>query len=151
MMIAYDAAANKLRDVLNRIFGESWSLSCPVPGTVNGIAVDKHFLYPIATDSSQGRPFALVVSDMNTGTILMMKHCAAEDFVDTNKHPFNEPISGELPGKMSAKEYKDGMCQLRKAYEALRQIVFEGGEPDEAASERYLALLERLTPAAHRP
>lgn len=114
MMIAYDAAANKLRDVLNRIFGESWSLSCPVPGTVNGIAVDKHFLYPIATDSSQGRPFALVVSDMNTGTILMMKHCAAEDFVDTNKHPFNEPISGELPGKMSVKEYKDGMCQLRR-------------------------------------
>lgn len=151
MMIAYDAAMNKLRDVLNRIFGESWSLSCPMPGVINSIPVDKHFLYPIASDSNQSRPFALVISAMDTGTILIVKHCAAEDFVDTAKHPFDEPISSELPEKMSAKEYKGGMRQLREAYEDLRRIIFEGGEPDEAVSARYLALVERLTPAAHRP
>ena len=120
-----------------------------MPDVINGIPVDKHFLYPIASGPSQSRPFALVISAMNTGTILIVKHCAAEDFVDTAKHPFNEAISSELPEKMSVKEYKDGMRQLREAYEELRRVVFEGGEPDEAVSARYLALVERLTPAAH--
>lgn len=151
MMIAYDAAMNKLRDILNRIFGESWSLSCPMPDVINGIPVDKHFLYPIASDSNQSRPFALVISAMDTGTILIVKHCAAEDFVDTAKHPFNRPVNGELPRKMGAKEYRNGMRQLREVYEDLRRIVFEGGAPDETALERYLALVEGLTPAAHGP
>lgn len=153
-MIAYDVATNKLRDVLNRIFGESWSLSCPIPGMINGIPVDKHFLYSVSSEPSQSRPFALVISAMDTGTILIMKHCAAEDFVDTAGHPFDMPISNELPRKMGVKEYKDGMRQLRDAYEDLRRIVFESGVSagkGEAAFDRYLALVEGLTPVAHGP
>lgn len=154
MMIAYDAAVNKLRDVLNRIFGEAWSLSCPMPGVVNGIPVDKHFLYPVASGPSQSRPFALVISAMDTGTILILRHCAADDFVDTAAHPFDTPISGALPRKMGVKEYKDGMRQLRESYENLRRSVFESGTPagrGETAFEEYLALVEGLTPAAHGP
>ena len=151
MMINYETATSKLKDVLNRIFGESWSLSCPVPGVINSIPVDKHFLYPIASASNQSRPFALVISAMDTGAILILKHCAAEDFVDTTKQPFNEPINSELPEKMSVTEYKDGMRQLRETYEELRLVIFEGREPDEAVLARYLALVERLTPAAHGP
>lgn len=153
-MIAYDTAANKLRDVLTRIFGEAWSLSCPMPGVINGIPVDKHFLYSVFSGPSQSRPFALVASAMDTGTILILKHCAAEDFVDTAKHPFDTPISGELPRKMGVKEYKDGTRQLREAYEDLRQTVFESGTlagKGEAVYDRYLALVEGLTPAAHGP
>lgn len=154
MMITYDAATNKIRDVLNRIFGESWSFSCPIPGVINGIPVDKHFLYSVSSGSSQSRPFALVISAMDTGTILIMKHCAAEDFVNTAGHPFDTPISNELPRKMGVKEYKDGMRQLRDAYEDLRRVVFKSGAPagiGEVAFDRYLVLVEGLTPAAHRP
>lgn len=154
MMIAYNAAINKLRDVLNRIFGESWSLSCPMPDVLNGIPVDKHFLYPVSSGPTQSRPFALVASAMDTGTILILKHCAAEDFVDTAGHPFDTPINSELPRKMGVKEYKAGMLQLREAYEDLRRIVFERGAPagnGEEAFERYLLLVEGLTPAAHGP
>ena len=153
-MIAYDAATNKLRDVLNRIYGESWSLSCPMPDVINGIPVDKHFLYSVVSGPSQSRPFALVISAMDTGTILILKHCAAEDFVDTAVHPFDTPVSNELPRKMGVKEYKDEMRQLREVYENLRRIIFESGAPagkGEAEFDRYLALVEGLTPAAHGP
>lgn len=154
MMIAYNTATNNLRDILNRIFGESWSLSCPMPDVINGIPVDKHFLYPIASGSGQSRPFALVISAMDTGNILILKHCAAEDFMNTEKYPFNTLISNEFPRKMGVKEYKDGMRQLRKVYEDLRQIVFRSETPvgkGEASFDRYLTLLEGLTPVAHSP
>lgn len=154
MMITYDAAMNKNRDVLSRIFGESWSLSCPMPGVINGIPVDKHFLYSVSSGPSQSRPFALVFSAMDTGTILILKHCAVEDFVDTAQHPFDTPISGELPRKIGVKAYKDEMRQLRATYEDLRRIVFENGAPvgkGETAFDSYLALVEGLTPVAHGP
>lgn len=154
MMIAYDAATNKLRDVLNRIFGESWSLSFPIPDVINDIPVDKHFLYSVSAGVSQSRPFALVVSAMDTGTILVLKHCAIEDFVDTAGYPFDTPIRNELPQKMGVKEYKDGMRQLCETYEDLRRIVFENKAPaenGEAAFDRYWAMVEGLTPVAHGP
>lgn len=153
-MITYDAATNKLRDVLNRIFGEAWSLSCPMPGVLNGIPVDKHFLYSFSSQAKQSRPFALVISAMDTGTILILKHCAAEDFVDTTEHPFNMPINGELPQKIGVKEYKNEMHQLREAYEDLRRIVFESKLPvgkGEAAFDRYLDMVDKLTPTAYGP
>lgn len=153
-MIAYDVSTKKLKDILNRIFGESWSLSCPVPGVINGIAVDKHFLYSIFSESSQSRPFALVISAMDTGAILILKHCAAEDFVDTAEHPLNTPISNKLPEKMGVKEYKDGIRQLHDVYEELRRIVFKSGaltEKGEATFGHYLALMKGLTPISHAP
>lgn len=153
-MIAYDIATHKIRDVLNRIFGESWSFSCPIPDVINNIPVDKHFLYSISSDTNQSRPFALVISAMDTGTILILKHCAAEDFVDTTVYPLNTLISNEFPKKMSVKEYKDGMRQLHDAYENLRQIVFKNRTPaekGEATFDHYLALVKGVTPISHVP
>ncbi|HHV13114.1 MAG TPA: hypothetical protein GXX75_22845 [Clostridiales bacterium] len=131
------------------------SISFPVPDLVNSILVEKVFLYPSSPAEVRTRPFALVTSAMEDGTILKYENAYVFDFVPTQKYPFEEKINYGIPDgeKKSPGEHRLEMELLAKLYEEIRSFVFEESltADQKELLTKYYVIFEKSVPVAQLP
>lgn len=153
-MKKYSEILEKNRGIINALGGNS-SISFPVPDLVNGILVEKVFLYPTSPMELRTRPFALVTSAMEDGTILKYENAYVYDFVPTQRHSFEEKISYEIPDseKKSLREHRLELELLPKLYEEIRTFVFnENLTPEQREIlTKYYVIFEKSVPTAQLP
>lgn len=152
-MRKYADIFSEIKDMVGREFGEQMSLSCPMPDTVRGVRVERCFLYYVSASLLRTRPVGILMMEMNNSRLLQYQDARIADFMDTQNHPFDQPISYALPEKIGVKQFKAEQAEINELYESIREYVFA----DELASgqkeqlNRYLELLHRLTPDALMP
>lgn len=152
-MRKYADIFSEIKDMVGRLFGEQMSLSCPMPDIVNGVRVERCFLYCVSASLQRSRPVGMLMLEMNNGRLLMYQDCRIADFMDTQSHPFEQPISYALPEKIGVKQFKIEQAELGELYEAIRAFAFADELTREQREQlnRYLALLQHLTPGALMP
>ena len=130
------------------LFGEQVSLSWPVPDVVNGVRVEKYFLYAATPAPVRSRPFGLMTVAMDNGRLLAYQDCRIEDFVDTEKYGFDRKLDYALPREMSIDEFKVSRSLLEKLYGQVRQMAFtdEMSEKNCEILLKYSMLMDRLVP-----
>jgi hypothetical protein len=153
-MKKYSEILETNRGIIKAFCGNS-SISFPVADLVNGILVEKVFLYPTSPMELRTRPFALVTSAMEDGTILKYENAYVYDFVPTQRHSFEEKISYEIPGceKKSLREHRLELQLLTKLYEEIRIFVFEESLTPEQREilTKYYVIFEKTVPTALLP
>lgn len=153
-MKKYNEILEKNRKVITDLCGNC-SISFPVPDLVKGILVEKVFLYPSSPVQVKTRPFALLTSAMEDGTILKYENAYVFDFVPTQKHPFEEKISYAIPDgeKKTPKEHRLELELLAKLYEEIRSFVFAESLTAEQKEilTKYYVIFEKSVPAAQLP
>jgi len=149
MMMEYKILFPALKEKTAALFGDQVSLSYPMPDTVNGIRVEKFFLYSASPAPQRPRPFGLLTVSMETGSVLAYEDCRLQDFMDTAAHPFDAPVSYALPRKLGVKEFKLQQGLINKLYEAVREMAFsqELTDSQQEILQRYWVMLEAAVPA----
>lgn len=146
-MLELKSLYSKIKSKTGALFGETASLSYPMADVENGICIDKFFVYSIGYNKMRARPYAVIKTSAQDGTILSYVNCHLKDFADTEKFPFSERICYEVPAK-SIDEQRSVMSELYALYEDVRKAVFEGQSTDDQrkAINKYLERLEQAVP-----
>ena len=152
-MRKYADIFSEIKDMVGSLFGEQMSLSYPMPDIVSGVRVERCFLYYVNASLQRSRPVGMLMLEMSNGRLLSYQDARIADFMDTKSHPFEQPISYALPEKMGVKQFKAEQAEINELYEAVRVFAFADELTKEQREQlnRYLALLQRLTPAALMP
>lgn len=123
-MICYMDCFAGMKNKLSFWYGDSVSFSYAVPDITNGLRVDKVFLYSHATQIMRPRPFAMVATAQDDGSIVYLADCRFEDFVDPAKHPREMALDYSLPETETIEDFQMEQRILRKLYEAVRSLAF---------------------------
>lgn len=152
-MLEYKVLFPEVKKKAAFLFGDHISLSYPVPDIINGIRVEKFFLYPVASSVQRARPFGLLTVSAESGTVLSYQNCHLSDFMDTQQHPFAEKISYALPKKIGVKEFKLEQSLLEKMYEVVREIAFTDSftPQQQQVLRKYWVVFEKAIPVALMP
>ena len=59
-MLEYSVLFPEVKKKTAFLFGDNISLSYPMPDIINGIRVEKFFLYPVSANPRRSRPFGLL-------------------------------------------------------------------------------------------
>lgn len=149
-MRKYSDILSNIKRQITPICGENIAFSYPVPDIVNGIKVEKFFIYPISAKLERTRPYVMVTTLMEDGCLCKFQNCRFEDFVNTEEHPFSQKIEYKFPMERyeSMKEIKLEQNLLNKTYELIRQLAFQDSLNDVQKSilVRYFGLFEHATP-----
>lgn len=152
-MLEYSALFQKVKITAAYLLGDQVCLSYPMPDVINGVLVERFFLYNSGNSTERTRPFALLTVSMESGLIISYQDCRFSDFMDTEKHPFSENISYALPRKIGVKQYKAEQSLINELYESIREFAFKDELTDEQKEVlgKYFALLSQSVPAALYP
>lgn len=152
-MLTYSTMYPLLIKKVNAIFSEQTCLSYAIPDVINGIRVERYFLYSMTNHPERGRPWGLLTVSMETGDILAYQNCHLSDFMETKAFSFEQLISYELPRKFGIKEFKVLKSLQIKLYERIRKIAFKESlcEEERVILRKYLILMESLIPIALVP
>lgn len=139
---------------LKAMFGDSVTLSYPLPAIVNGRKADRVFLYRHAgAQLDAPRPFGLLTLDADTGEVLCFEDARVHDFLEDAGTAPDAVISYRLPEPVSVRDYQMEQTMLRKLYEGVRLAAFSETLTEEAHEvvDKYCFLLEHAVPTALRP
>ena len=152
-MKTYTDVFRKVREMVSYLFGDQVSLSYPVPDVTHGVRVERYFLYPAGNTLTRSRPFGILTVEMDNGRLLSFQDCRLRDFMDTDKYPFDQKISYELPRKIGVKQFKVEQSLINKLYESVRGFAFEENLTDKQKEllSKYWVLLLRSVPASLQP
>lgn len=152
-MLTYSKMYPMMLKRIQALVSEQTCLSYAVPDIINGIRVDKYFLYSMASGLERGRPWGLVIVSMDSGEILVFQNCHISDFMKTEDYPFENPINYALPRQLPIKEFKAHQKLQGKLYEKIRKIAFKQRltDDEQILLRKYLILLEGLIPASLVP
>jgi len=134
------------------LFGDQVSLSYPMPDVLRGLRVERFFLYPTGSRLMRSRPFGILTVEMESGRLVSYRDCRIEDFMDTEKFPFQE-ICYELPEKVSVRQFKETQNRIHSLYESVREFAFGENLTDDqkALLTEYWQLLLRSVPVSLQP
>lgn len=152
-MLEYSVLFPEVKKKTAFLFGDNISLSYPMPDIINGIRVEKFFLFPVSANPRRSRPFGLLTVSAETGGVLTYQDCRLEDFVDSGQHPADEKISYALPKKIRVKEFKLEQSLLEKMYEMVRVIAFAESltEQQQQVLHKYWVVFEKAVPVDLMP
>ena len=152
-MKAYADVFPGIKAMVAYLFGDQVSLSYPMPDVTHAVRVERYFLYPAGNKLTRCRPFGILTVEMDNGRLLSYPHCRIKDFMETEKYPFDQEISYELPRKIGVKQFKVEQSQINKLYESVRIFAFEENLSDEQKEllSQYWALLLQSVPASLQP
>lgn len=125
-MKTYTSLFPSIIDFISSFLGEAVCLSDPLPCMKNGVRGDCSFIYTMCREDEfvHGRPYGLIVTSMEDGSPLLYRDSLFDDFVDTEKYPFDKLINYDLPIKIDIKEYMSQQSLIGKLYEGVRQVAF---------------------------
>ena len=149
----YSDIFKELKQKTAYCFDDSVCFSYPVPDIINGIRVDKVFLYRRSTKTMGSRPFALLAADANTGEPVLFENARINDFVDTQQHPFSVKIDYSMPEKESIQDFKMEQQMIYKLYEGVRTFAFGSEMTDEQKQllEKYTFIFSHAIPTMLKP
>lgn len=152
-MLEYKVLFPEVKKKVAFLFGDHISLSYPIPDVINGIRVEKFFLYTVAANLQRTRPFGLLTVSAETGTMLSYQDCHLSDFMDTEQYPLEKKISYELPKKIGIKEFKLEQSLLEKMYEVVREIAFTDSftQQQQQVLRKFWVVFEKAVPVALMP
>jgi hypothetical protein len=154
-MKLYNKILPDIRKKVTELCGASSEISFPFIDFVNGIKVEKVFIYPFSTKEMRTRPFGVVTTSMEDGLVLKYENAYLSDFVDTEKYPFETQISYVIPDgiEKSAAEHQLEINIVYKLYEAIRKFAFTEDLSVEQREilEKYYVIFEKTVPASHLP
>lgn len=144
----YSEIVKELKLKMTFCFDDSVCFSYPVPDVINGIRVDKVFLYRKSVEKMGTRPFALLTTDSNSGEILSFENSRISDFVDSEKHPFSYKLDYSMPEKENIQDFKMEQQMIRKLYEGIRTFAFSNEVSPEQKEllEKYTFILSHAIP-----
>lgn len=134
---------NKYQDVLTAVkmaTRDNFSMSFPAPVKKGGYILDAAFLYGMGISTVRTRPFASVVLEPKSGTLLEYRSAYLEDFADADKYPMSLKIDYSVPSAQSAKEQGELMEKVNMLYGSIRELAWKDkltGEDERAAAEYY--------------
>ena len=144
----YQELFSELKKKIACCFDDSVSLSYPVPEIVNGISVDRIFLYRNTRGPQRTRPFAVLTAAADDGRLLELTDCRYRDFVDSEAYPFSRKLDFSMPEKGSIEDFEKKQRMLREMYETIRLFAFRE-DPDPAQREllaKYRSLFVHAVP-----
>lgn len=149
----YADVSLKVREMVSYILGDQVNLSYPMPDITHAIRVERYFLYPAGNTLTRSRPFGILTVEMESGQLLSFQDCRIKDFMETEKHPFDQNISYELPRRIGTKQFKVEQSLINKLYESVRGFAFEEKLTDEQKEllSKYWVLLLRSVPSSLQP
>lgn len=152
-MAGYAELFPQIAKKVSYLFGEGVCMSFPVPDIVKGKKVERFFLYRATPEICRVRPFAVLVTSMETGQILAYSDSAVEDYFENRVYPLAETLNYTLPLSFSVKAYRVRLSLLEKLYEYVRQRVFEEQPTlqDKQIMDCYMLLLEQMSPRELMP
>lgn len=107
-----------------------------VPVQKNGQVLDAAFLYSMGKPGVEWtRPFASVLLDSASGTLLEYRNAYISDFIESEEYPMTRKLDYSLPEGRSAKEQGALIHGLQEDYPQLKAAVFKASWSD---SERAL-------------
>lgn len=154
-MKIYNEILPDIRSKVTQICGGNFGISFPFVDLVDGIRVEKVFIYPVSNEKMRTRPFAAVTFSMEDGMILKYENAYLYDFADTEKYPFDKKISYEIPdgSKKTVKEHQLELSIIFKLYEAIRNFAFNEELSAEQAEilTKYYVIFEKTVPSSNIP
>ena len=118
-MKTYTELYEKIRKKMAAVCGDSAVMSYPVPA---GGKKEMVFIYPSATCLIRTRPYAVLLTAMEDGAVLLYQNCYGTDYFAAIGHPFEKKISYQLPEsiggdvkifkKIQEKLKKDGLITI---------------------------------------
>lgn len=124
-MTNYSVISSRINRIAEAITGRNMALSYPIPDIVNGIPVDRFFLYSMGFSKIRERPFGVLTVSQDGGVVLEYVDCHVRDYFDTAQYPFEVKIDYSLPRKISVKEFKTERELINKLYELVRRVAFK--------------------------
>lgn len=154
-MKTYTQILPDIRSKVTQICGTNFGISFPFVDLINGVKVEKVFIYPVSQTEMRTRPFGVITTSIEDGVILKYENAYLFDFVDTEKYPFNKKISYAIPdgSKKTVKEHQLEINIIFKLYEAIRNFAFE----EELTAEqteilaKYYVIFEKTVPSSNMP
>ena len=123
-----------------------------IPARLSGHKTDRAFLYTGTKQPVRVRPLAWMELSAESGAVLRLNNCWAEDFMDTAAYPLDATVDYSLTG-CTAMEQLERVRKLTELYPAVREAAFEAELTREQrdAVKAYARLLEQVTPPALMP
>lgn len=110
----------------------NFALSLWVPVRRAGHILDAAFLYDMGNFTTvRMRPFASVLVEPRTGTLLEYRNAYVSDFADTEKYPLSLKIDYAVPSARTAAQQLALTARAGELYQAVRELAWRGGLTDE--------------------
>lgn len=146
-MKTYTELYEKIRKKMAAVCGDSAVMSYPVPAEGKKEMV---FIYPSATCLIRTRPYAVLLTAMEDGAVLLYQNCYGTDYFAAIGHPFEKKISYQLPESIGGdvKIFKKIQEKLRARYDEVREFAFSEdlSEEQKKTLGEYQEALEEITP-----
>lgn len=121
-----EALRNRMLMSLKSAAGTNFGVSFLFPVLKNVITVDAAFLYTVGTNSARRtRPFAMIVIDPQTGSLLKYQNAYFEDFMNPEEYPMNLQVDYSVPSAQTAKEQGALIKKVNELYEGVRGIAWK--------------------------
>ena len=149
-MKTYTELYENIRKTAAAICGDGAAMSYPVPVSGGERGKEIVFIYPTATFLERTRPYAVLMTAMDGGAVLLYQNCYDRDWFAALNHPFGKKISYALPEYIGGdvKVYKELQARLRSLYDQVREFAFaaELTAEQEMILREYLETLRNITP-----
>lgn len=113
-------------EFLQKAIGSKFAVSFFLPMEKKGHILDSAFLYSSATNNTKRtRPFAMIIVDPKSGSLLEYKNSYIDDYMDGEKYPMNMQIDYSVPCAKTAKEQIAYMKKVNELYGIVRELFFK--------------------------
>lgn len=127
----------------------NFSLSFRVPVRKAGHVLDAAFLYDMGSfDTVRTRPFASVLIEPATGTLLEYCNAYIRDFADSGKYPMTLKIDYSVPFAKTAAQQGALVAKIDELYGSIRELAWkeELTEEGKRAVREYRDCFEKAVP-----
>lgn len=93
--------------------------------TVNGHKCEVVFGYAIRANKTLSRPAVKIVTDYDSGTILLYQNAFFREFADAAKYPVDASLRAGVPTAKTAKEQLQLVREMTDLYECVRTFALE--------------------------
>lgn len=134
--------------------GSDFSMSFFVPAKKGGYILDAAFLYGMGDFSPvRTRPFASVLIEPDTGTMVEYCNACIRDFVDSGQYPMWKKIDYTVPYAKSAREQGGLVNEVNELYKSIREFPWKDNlnEDEKTKADRYRSCFYKAVPKALLP
>lgn len=116
---------NRMLAALKTATGANFAMSFAMPVCRNGMVLDAAFLYATGVPSNmRTRPFAMIVYDPASGTLLKYQNAYLDDFMGEGRS-MAEKVDYSVPGAVSAREQGELVRKVNALYEEVRGFALK--------------------------
>lgn len=127
----------------------NFELSFWVPVKKAGHILDAAFLYDMGNFTTvRTRPYASVLIEPATGTLLEYHNAYIHDFADFDKYPMSMKIDYSVPFAKTAAEQGALVAKIDELYESVRELAWKENltKEDKEAAREYYDCFEKAVP-----